>query len=138
MIGIPKSVLVKNVEGGDFYEETYGFCGAIAHYDALFVSTSSRDASHHSQEIKDQFEELEGKDVSIAGRMMSKRVMVSATLTLYQGSTCVTSWSGSGNGRVIISKSCTVKSGMEYKLVLSYSVNGKAQESVSVTAISPK
>ena len=37
-----------------------------------------------------------------------------------------------------ISKSCTVKSGMEYKLVLSYSVNGKAQESVSVTAISPK
>ena len=60
---------------------------------------------------------------------------VSATLTLYQGSTCVTSWSGSGNGRVIIS---TVKSGMEYKLVLSYSVNGKAQESVSVTAISPK
>lgn len=45
---------------------------------------------------------------------------VSATLTLYQGSTCVTSWSGSGNGRVIISKSCTVKSGMEYKLVLSY------------------
>ena len=63
---------------------------------------------------------------------------VSATLTLYQGSTCVTSWSGSGNGRVIISKSCTVKSGMEYKLVLSYSVNGKAQESVSVTAISPK
>lgn len=37
------------------------------------------DASHHSQEIKDQFEELEGKDVSIAGRMMSKRVMGKAS-----------------------------------------------------------
>ena len=33
------------------------------------------DQTHHSQEIKDQFEELEGKRVSIAGRMMSKRVM---------------------------------------------------------------
>ena len=37
------------------------------------------DASHHSQEIKDKFEELEGKDVSIAGRMMSKRVMGKAS-----------------------------------------------------------
>ena len=32
-----------------------------------------------AQEIKDQFEELEGKDVSIAGRMMSKRVMGKAS-----------------------------------------------------------
>ena len=37
------------------------------------------DVSHHSQEIKDQFEDLEGKDVSIAGRMMSKRVMGKAS-----------------------------------------------------------
>ncbi|MBR0171256.1 MAG: lysine--tRNA ligase, partial [Lachnospiraceae bacterium] len=33
------------------------------------------DQTHHSQEIKDKFAELEGKDVSVAGRMMSKRVM---------------------------------------------------------------
>ena len=37
------------------------------------------DQTHHSQEIKDQFEELEGKQVSIAGRMMSKRVMGKAS-----------------------------------------------------------
>ncbi len=37
------------------------------------------DQTHHSQEIKDQFEELEGKCVSIAGRMMSKRVMGKAS-----------------------------------------------------------
>ena len=37
------------------------------------------DQTHHSQEIKDQFEELEGKRVSIAGRMMSKRVMGKAS-----------------------------------------------------------
>ena len=35
--------------------------------------------THHSQEIKDHFEELEGKEVSIAGRMMSKRVMGKAS-----------------------------------------------------------
>ncbi|QOV19289.1 lysine--tRNA ligase [Blautia liquoris] len=40
---------------------------------------TSFDASHHSQEIKDQYEELEGKEVLIAGRIMSKRVMGKAS-----------------------------------------------------------
>ena len=31
--------------------------------------------THHSVEVKENYEELEGKQVSIAGRMMSKRVM---------------------------------------------------------------
>ncbi len=35
--------------------------------------------THHSMEIKDNFTELEGKEVSIAGRMMSKRVMGKAS-----------------------------------------------------------
>lgn len=37
------------------------------------------DVTHHSQEIKDHFEELEGKSVSIAGRVMSKRIMGKAS-----------------------------------------------------------
>ena len=37
------------------------------------------DATHHSLEIKDHFEELEGKSVSVAGRIMSKRVMGKAS-----------------------------------------------------------
>ena len=37
------------------------------------------DVPHHSQEIKDNYEELEGKEVSVAGRMMSKRVMGKAS-----------------------------------------------------------
>jgi len=37
------------------------------------------DVTHHSQEIKDGFEELEGRTVTIAGRMMSKRVMGKAS-----------------------------------------------------------
>ena len=31
------------------------------------------DVTHHSQQIKDNFEELEGREVSVAGRIMQKR-----------------------------------------------------------------
>ncbi len=37
------------------------------------------DVTHHSQEIKDNFETLEGSSVSVAGRIMSKRVMGKAS-----------------------------------------------------------
>ena len=37
------------------------------------------DQTHHSMEIKDYFDEMEGKTVTIAGRMMSKRVMGKAS-----------------------------------------------------------
>lgn len=37
------------------------------------------DVSHHSQEIKDNYDALEGKEVTIAGRMMFKRVMGKAS-----------------------------------------------------------
>ena len=37
------------------------------------------DVSHHSQEIKDNFEALEGQTVTLAGRVMSKRVMGKAS-----------------------------------------------------------
>ncbi len=37
------------------------------------------DQTHHSQEIKDNYDGLEGKQVSISGRMMSKRVMGKAS-----------------------------------------------------------
>ena len=37
------------------------------------------DVTHHSMEIKDNYETLEGKEVSVAGRMMFKRVMGKAS-----------------------------------------------------------
>lgn len=37
------------------------------------------DVTHHSTEIKEHFDELEGKTVTIAGRIMSKRVMGKAS-----------------------------------------------------------
>ena len=37
------------------------------------------DATHHSQEVKDNFDTLEGQKVKVAGRIMSKRVMGKAS-----------------------------------------------------------
>ena len=37
------------------------------------------DVTHHSADVKDHFDELEGRDVTIAGRLMSKRIMGKAS-----------------------------------------------------------
>ncbi len=37
------------------------------------------DVTHHSADIKDHYDEMEGKEVSVAGRLMSKRVMGKAS-----------------------------------------------------------
>ena len=44
------------------------------------------DVTHHSTDIKNNFEELEGKTVRLAGRMMSKRVMGKASFAELQDS----------------------------------------------------
>ena len=41
------------------------------------------DQTHHTQEIKDNYEALEGKEVSIAGRLMAKRVMGKASFATF-------------------------------------------------------
>ncbi|MBR0153299.1 MAG: lysine--tRNA ligase, partial [Lachnospiraceae bacterium] len=42
------------------------------------------DVTHHSQEIRDRYDELEGKEVHIAGRMMQKRIMGKASFANVQ------------------------------------------------------
>ena len=44
------------------------------------------DVTHHSMEIKDNYDTLEGKEVSVAGRMMFKRVMGKASFCTIQDS----------------------------------------------------
>ena len=58
---------------------------------------------------------------------------VDATLTLYQGSTYLDSWSNSGEGYLSVSGEHKVQRGKTYKLVLSYSVNGVEKPPVTVT-----
>ena len=59
------------------------------------------------------------------------------TLSLYRGSTLVTSWSRTGTGAVSISERYGVQSGKTYTLILQYSVNGVAQPELSTTKTSP-
>ncbi len=42
------------------------------------------DVTHHSNEVRDRFEELEGREVSVAGRLMSKRIMGKASFAHVQ------------------------------------------------------
>jgi len=58
---------------------------------------------------------------------------ISATLTLYQGTTQIDSWSTSGTGRISFNKECKVEYGKTYRLELSCSINGTTQPSVSAT-----
>ena len=41
------------------------------------------DVTHHSDEIRADFDALEEKDVAIAGRLMSKRIMGKASFCLW-------------------------------------------------------
>ena len=45
------------------------------------------DRTHKSKQIKENYDELEGKDVSIAGRIMAKRIMGKASFCTIQDST---------------------------------------------------
>ena len=58
---------------------------------------------------------------------------VKATLTLYQGSSYIDSWSSEGTYRAIASGQHSVTRGKSYTLKLNYSVNGVAQPEQSVT-----
>lgn len=62
---------------------------------------------------------------------------IDVTLTLYQGSTYVDSWSDSGSGQVKLSGSCKAVSGKSYKLVVDYSVNGESRPSSYTTQRCP-
>ena len=58
---------------------------------------------------------------------------IKATLTLYQGSTYVTSWSSEGIYRAIVTGQRSVTRGKSYTLKLNYSINGVTQPEQSVT-----
>ena len=62
---------------------------------------------------------------------------ISATLTLYQGSTEIDSWSNLGSFCVPVFGDCNVTSGVTYRLKLSWSVNGVSQPDIEVTNACP-
>lgn len=74
---------------------------------------------------------------SIFLKATSSTDKVKATLTLYQGNSYVDSWSDEGRGSVHVSGECEVQSGKDYTLVLTCSINGVEQKSVSTDGTCP-
>ena len=58
-----------------------------------------------------------------------------ATLTLYCGANRLDSWDGSGKGTISLSGTCRVETGKQYKLILTYSINGNTKAPVTTTAV---
>ena len=67
----------------------------------------------------------------------AKTDSVTATLTLYQGDTCIDSWSESGTWKITLYGECKVASGKTYRLELAYSINGVDKPVVSATNYCP-
>lgn len=62
---------------------------------------------------------------------------LAVTLTLYQGSTRIKSWSEAGTWKVNLSGEHKVISGKTYRLEVIYAINGIEKPSVSTTATCP-
>ena len=62
---------------------------------------------------------------------------ISATIQLWQGSTCVATWYASGVGNLTHSASKAVTSGLQYTLTVDATVNGSSIPRVSTTKTCP-
>lgn len=68
--------------------------------------------------------------VTIIGDNMSDTISV--TLKLWQGSTCLATWSSAGKGYMQFSKTKTVTEGMQYKMTVDVTINGIAKPTYSI------
>lgn len=60
---------------------------------------------------------------------------IKVTMTLWNRSTEIASWDGSGTGNVFLSKTATAVKGRSYKLTVDMTINGAAQPQAFVTAV---
>lgn len=57
---------------------------------------------------------------------------ISITMKLWQGNSCIATWSTSGTGCMQFSRSKNVTEGLQYKLTADVTINGIAKPTVSV------
>ncbi|MBR3771467.1 MAG: hypothetical protein IKL07_04300 [Clostridium sp.] len=60
---------------------------------------------------------------------------VSITMKLWQGNSCIATWSTSGTGNMQFSRSKAVTVGLEYRLTVDVTINGITKPTVSVNGI---
>lgn len=69
--------------------------------------------------------------VTVIGDNMSDSISI--TMKLWQGNSCIATWSASGTGYMQFSRNSTVIDGVEYKLTADVVLNGVIKPRVSVT-----
>lgn len=62
---------------------------------------------------------------------------VSATIQLWQGSSCIATWYATGVGNLTYSASKAVTSGLQYTLTVDATINGSSSPRVSTTQTCP-
>lgn len=62
---------------------------------------------------------------NVRGNNASDRLSV--TMKLWNGNTCLKTWTASGTGNLRMSKTATVSKGKTYKMTVDYTVNGVKQ-----------
>ena len=68
--------------------------------------------------------------VTVIGDNMSDSISI--TMKLWQGNSCIATWSTSGTGYMQFSRSIDVTEGLQYKLTADVSINDNAKPTVSV------
>lgn len=74
-----------------------------------------------------------GTTAICSGSVTDNNKSISATMTLYHGSTPVGSWSESGTSYVDFYGTCTVTKGQSYTLIISGTVNGTPFSTTPIT-----
>lgn len=74
---------------------------------------------------------------SVSARGNSTKDSISLTAKLYNGSTCIATWTDSGTGSLNFSKTKTVQSGNTYKLTADVTINGTALATASASGTCP-
>lgn len=69
--------------------------------------------------------------VSVTANSTSEEISITAKL--WQGNTCVATWSDSGDGYLFFSASQTVTKGKEYKLTVDVTIDGVTKPTVSIS-----
>lgn len=71
--------------------------------------------------------------VNVYGDNVGDRISI--TMKLWQGYSCIATWSSSGSGYLQLTKTKNVTDGVEYKLTADVTINGVAKPTVSVSGI---
>ena len=98
----------------------------------ILVGIISQTASARS--IMDDFElNFNGTTAICTFSVVNVGCDIKATMTLWQGSTKVQSWTETGYGMIYMNEQCTVSKGKTYTLEVSYTVNGASKPAQSIT-----